>query len=182
MKSLYRKKRSWKLRITLALVVIGIILASLWYVFRVISNWFDNHRVQYNQPVKIVLNAPIEIVERKKDIEYIIEAVEELPKLDNLTPIEDYICEKWGVYDCRVALAVARAESGMRADAWNVNSNGSIDIGIFQLNSVHYKKDGCGLADVVDPYKNVDCAYQIWEAQGWTPWVAFTNGSFKGNL
>lgn len=168
---------------TAAILGAGIILLALLVSFwKAVNSWYDSHYFQFNQPVKITLAKPVEIKERKLETTQIVEIVEQIPTLDNLQPIEQYICEKWGVYDCKTALAIARAESGMREDAININTNNTIDVGIYQINSVHFKKDGCNLKDLVDQYKNVDCAYQIYEAQGWSPWVAFKTGSFAGHL
>ena len=95
---------------------------------------------------------------------------------------EKYICDKWGIADCKIALAVAKAESGMREQAFNINTNNTVDIGIFQINSIHFNKEGCSLKEITDAYKNVDCAYQIYKASGWNAWSAFNNSSFKNNL
>ena len=112
------------------------------------------------------------------------------------TPIEQYICEKWGVYDCKLAIAVAKAEGliykdgELVVDAVNINTNNTIDIGIFQINTVHFKKAECKLKDMVDPYKNVDCAYNIWDGAdkvmgnkkgGFGAWVAFNTGRYANH-
>ena len=98
------------------------------------------------------------------------------------TPLKKYICDKFGVYDCKTALAVASAESGLREQAVHINNNNTIDVGIFQINSIHFKQEGCSLKEIIDQYKNVDCAYGIWKVQGWNPWVAFINGNYLGKL
>lgn len=91
---------------------------------------------------------------------------------------EEYICYKFGK-DCRLALAVSQAENGTRqCDRFGVNTNKTIDVGIFQLNTVHLKK-GWKLADLTDCKKNIDYAYEIYQAQGWNPWVAYANQSYK---
>lgn len=146
-----------------------------------VNQWYETHKLVFKPPVELTFNKPV-TVEKREMIAPVIQIVEELPDLENLTPIEEYICEKWGAYDCKTALAIARAESKINPEAYNINTNNTIDVGIFQINSVHFSKDGCSLKDLVDEYKNVDCAYQIWEASGWHPWVAFTNGAFKENL
>ena len=173
-----------RLKIAIVALITFCIIAAVYVTVVRINDWFEGHKFQFNKPVEVTLNAPIEILEREAQIKEIVKVVEELPSLDNLTPIEDYICEKWGVFDCRVALAVSKAENGTRQpDRFHVNTNGTIDVGIFQINSVHFdNREGCSLAEIVDEYKNVDCAYQMWLEQGWTPWVAFTNGNFKSNL
>jgi len=70
----------------------------------------------------------------------------------------------------------------MREGAFNANANGTIDVGIFQINSIHFNKEGCSLKEVSDAYKNVDCAYEIYKQSGWTPWTVFNTGSFKEHL
>ena len=176
------KTINMKKKIMIIILLLLCLFSAFWVVFVRVSEWFDSNRFQFNKPIEITLKAPVEIVERKATVTEIIEIVNELPTLENLTPIEEHICEKWGVFDCRIALAVAKSESGMREQAFNINTNNTIDVGIFQINSVHFKKDNCQFKDMLDERKNVDCAFEIWEAQGWTPWVVFNTGAFKDNL
>lgn len=78
--------------------------------------------------------------------------------------------------DADTALAVAKCESGFRPTAYNQNSNGSYDAGIFQINSVHQARlDELGLNkwDVED---NIKFARLLHEEQGWIPWVCYTKG------
>jgi hypothetical protein len=65
------------------------------------------------------------------------------------------------------ALKVFRCESGLRAQAYNKNTNGSIDVGVAQINSVH------GVPKrYLENYKiNILVAKQIYDASGWNPWV-----------
>jgi hypothetical protein len=71
------------------------------------------------------------------------------------------------------ALAVAKAESGLRCDAQNVNKHtNSIDIGLFQVNSVHLRK-GWKIADLLDCKANIQYAKEIKDSSGWCPWVAY---------
>lgn len=97
--------------------------------------------------------------------------------IKNMTT-EEYICWKFGDA-CKMALAVSQAENGTRqCDRFGVNTNKTIDAGIFQINTVHLKK-GWKLADLLDCKKNVDYAYEIYKAQGFQPWVAYTTGAYK---
>lgn len=78
-----------------------------------------------------------------------------------------------------MALAISQAENGTRqCDRTNINKNNSLDIGVFQINTVHLKK-GWKLTDLTDCHKNVDYAYTIFKAQGWTPWVTYNIGAYK---
>lgn len=170
MKKVKLQKR-WLATLTV-LAVLAVTFAVAWFV----NSWFETHYLVFNPPVEIYFNPPVEVKKRKPEVKLVI--VDKTPKLDKLTPIEKYICDKFGVYDCKMALAVARAESGMNPEAWNINKNGTIDVGIFQINSIHFNQPGCSLREVVDPKKNVDCAYSIWKRQGWHPWTAAKNGRF----
>jgi hypothetical protein len=92
--------------------------------------------------------------------------------------IGDYIVEVFGDH-AHVALAVAKAESGLNCSALNVNTNGTVDFSVMQVNSIHMKK-GYKLSELTDCKRNVDIAYEIFQSHGnsFNPWVAFTNGSF----
>jgi Lysozyme like domain len=69
--------------------------------------------------------------------------------------------------------AIALAESGGRPQATNKNKNGSIDRGLWQINSSH----GWG-ASSFDPRANARQAVTVLRAQGPKAWSAFTNGSW----
>ena len=74
-----------------------------------------------------------------------------------------------------IMIAIAKAESGMNPRAVNYNRNGSIDTGLFQVNSVHMY-DGLSL---FDPEKNIKAAREIYDKQGIQAWTSFNNGSYK---
>ena len=74
-----------------------------------------------------------------------------------------------------IMIAIAKAESGMNPQAVNHNRNGSIDTGLFQVNSVH-GYDGLSL---FDPKKNIGAAREIYDKQGITAWASFNNGSYQ---
>jgi len=173
------KKRSdvkyfWILLTIIFLVIFG-------FLFYKINKWFNGHYFAFNFPIKIDLLQPIAIKNREPQIiekKLVLEYPEEID-----TPLEQYICDKFGVYDCKTALAVSKAENGDRIpDKFNVNSNGTIDVGIFQINSIHFTEEGCALKEIVDPIRNVDCAWRIWQTSGWGPWVAFHTGAFLNHL
>lgn len=72
----------------------------------------------------------------------------------------------------RMASAIAMAESGGRSTATNQNSNGSIDRGIFQINSTH------GAQSTYDVANNVRAAIRISSnGTNWRPWcTAWSDG------
>jgi hypothetical protein len=73
-----------------------------------------------------------------------------------------------------VAAAVATAESGRRPGATNAsNTNGTIDRGLFQMNSIH---GGCSTYDLDE---NVRCAVKLSRnGSYWKPWVAFNTKAY----
>ncbi len=85
------------------------------------------------------------------------------------------IVEKYP-WNSKVMLAIARAESNCnpRSDNSGLNTNGTYDYGLFQINSVHgYSRD-----ILANPAKNTEIAFRIWQSQGYRAWAAYNNGSY----
>ena len=78
------------------------------------------------------------------------------------------------------ATAVALAESGGDPAATHSNTNGSVDYGLFQINSVHGGLLNQG--DKFNPLDNAKMALTVWRGAGgkWTPWSAYNNGTSQG--
>lgn len=94
----------------------------------------------------------------------------------------------------RTALAVAKSESTLKADAkgWNCRYNGisrackpedrakawSVDCGVFQINA-----PGTECPEhLLDPDTNIEIAKQMKETRGWSPWVAYITGAYEKYL
>src|ERR1022692_3512583 len=76
-----------------------------------------------------------------------------------LTAYQQYACNKFGSA-CRIALAVPRAEKPRGAcEIYHYNSDGTLDWGYFQINTVHLKRAGVNLRDLLDCKANIDFAY-----------------------
>lgn len=74
-----------------------------------------------------------------------------------------------------IMLAIAKAESKLNPHALNrANRNGSVDIGIFQINSIHgYDEEYLKNED-----NNLKIAREIYEKQGITAWASYNNGAY----
>lgn len=84
------------------------------------------------------------------------------------------LTEQRGFRDPHMAAAIAMAESRGNTCATNANSNGSIDRGLFQINSVH------GGLSTIDLSANLDAAYRISKGgTDWSAWVTYQTGAFK---
>ena len=83
--------------------------------------------------------------------------------------ILSYIVEKFQDDSADAITIVRKCEnSTFDQTRTNHNSNGSIDYGIFQINSVHTTRFGDAFK--TDWKANVDAAYQIFSERGWEAW------------
>jgi hypothetical protein len=73
-----------------------------------------------------------------------------------------------------IAAAIAMAESAGNPNATNHNTNGSVDRGLWQINSVH------GAQSTLDPLANARAAVAISQnGKSWSPWTTYTTGAYK---
>ena len=73
-----------------------------------------------------------------------------------------------------IAAAIAMAESGGNSTATNNDSNGSVDRGLWQINSVH------GNQSTYDVMGNARAAVAISNnGTNWSPWTTYTNGAYR---
>ena len=81
------------------------------------------------------------------------------------------------------ATAVALAESGGETTATNdKNTNGSVDYGLWQINTVHGSLLNQG--DKFNPLDNAKMALTVWQRAGskWTPWTVYKTGAYRTHL
>lgn len=142
-----------------------------------VALWFDSNKVIVKSPLVVTTQKVVTVEKRVVEVINPVVVMDYPEEVD--TDIEKYICEKWGLMDCKTALAIAKAESGLKCDAININTNGTVDLGLYQLNTTHLKKGGdWTLANMGDCYKNVDLAYKLFQEQGWNPWVVYLTGAY----
>lgn len=83
--------------------------------------------------------------------------------------------------DYKIALAVSQAENGTRKcdrDNKGLNKDGTYDVGVFMINA-HYHRNKATDSQLRDCLTNILVAKQIYDRQGWNPWVAYKNGLYK---
>ena len=96
-----------------------------------------------------------------------------------LTAYQQYACNKFRSA-CRIALAVQRAENPRGAcEVYHYNSDGTLDWGYFQINTVHLKRAGVNLRGLLDCKANIDFAYQLYTERGFEPWTTFNSGAYR---
>lgn len=88
-----------------------------------------------------------------------------------------WITEGGDPNDAQEAAAVAEAESSGNPLAQNKNTDGSIDRGLWQINSIH------GKLSTFDEAQNTMAAIKISSnGSNWHPWATFNTGAYKKYL
>jgi len=72
-------------------------------------------------------------------------------------------------------LCTIKYESNFYERASNRNRNGSVDYGLFQVNSLHFHDAGCpsSAAGLYDAAANTKCALSIYKSQGINAWYGY---------
>lgn len=141
--------------------------------------WFHaNYAVSFQSPVRLSFQLPILV--SKRDHSDTVTAAQADQNGRALTAWQQYACRKFGP-DCRLALAIQRAENTPGAcEIYHYNTNGTLDWGYFQINTVHLERPGLNLRDLLDCKANIDFAYQLYrEKGGFSPWSTYKNGAYR---
>lgn len=101
----------------------------------------------------------------------------DLPDYSTGNSIETEIADVFGA-ESRIALAVAKAESGLNPKAINRNRDGSRDMGIFQINDRHGWSD----EERLDWRTNIRIAKELYDSRGWNEWAVYNNGTYRNYL
>ncbi len=80
------------------------------------------------------------------------------------------------------ASAIALAESSGNASATNVNTNGSTDYGLWQINSSNFSGLGVSASNVTDPATNAAAAVALYNQSGFGNWTTYTSGAYAQYL
>lgn len=154
----------------LLLAAAAVTAAGLWFHSRYTLSW--------QSPVVLRLQPPIVIAERT-ETEGAAEAQAD-QQGRGLSAWQQYACRKFGA-DCRIALAIQRAENAQgKCEIYHYNSDGTLDWGYFQINTIHLQRPGLNLRDLLDCKANIDFAYQLYrEKGGFTPWSTYNDGRYR---
>lgn len=96
--------------------------------------------------------------------------------------VEQKVCEIFGT-DCRIALAICRAESGCREEAvgdghltfFKDGVEYGKSYGVFQIRHLPGRP---APEDLLNAEINIRKAYDMYKVQGWGPWSVFTSGRY----
>jgi len=51
--------------------------------------------------------------------------------------------------------------------------------GYLQINTVHLKRAGVNLRDLLDCKANIDFAFKLYTERGFEPWTTFNSGAYR---
>ncbi len=68
---------------------------------------------------------------------------------------------------------IAKWESNLNPKALNFNSNNTVDVGLFQINSSWFNKCQVSFSDLYDEKNNAKCALLVYKKQGFNGWTSF---------
>ncbi|MDR3703282.1 MAG: hypothetical protein P4L56_26785 [Candidatus Sulfopaludibacter sp.] len=140
----------------------------------------DRYTFSLQSPVKVHLQWPLVIAAKTAGEDAVEAQADQFGH--RLTAYQQYACNKFGSA-CRVALAIQRAENPRGAcEIYHYNSDGTLDWGYFQINTVHLKRVGVNLRDLLDCRANIDFAYQLYQERGFEPWSTYKNGAYRSFL
>lgn len=84
-------------------------------------------------------------------------------------------------WDSHIAYAIMRAENTAcdpTKDNAGLNSDGTNDVGLMQINSIHVTSGLITESGRRDPEQNIRAAYSIYLGSGWNAWSTYKNGSY----
>jgi hypothetical protein len=159
-------------------VALGILALALGSVLvYAVFDFHATYAINFQSPVKIQFQWPL-VVARRTDTPDAYAA--QVDQRHPLTAYQQYACRKFGSA-CRVALAIQRAENPQgKCETYHYNSDGTLDWGYFQINTVHLQRPGLVLRDLLDCRANIDFAYLLFtEKHGFTAWSTYNNGAYR---
>lgn len=109
----------------------------------------------------------------------VVDTEKEHTESDALTAIKNHFGDEW-----KMAVAIATPESGMDCSkrSYQMNTNGTYDHGLFQINEIHLYKLQEG-ESIYDCDVNARIAKEIKDSwQGWHAWSVYNNGSYEQYL
>lgn len=175
-----RRKRSGRARRGVRLSGRARVITGLLFLALVASvaagELLDRYTLSLQWPLRFNFQWPLVVSLRSPDGEAAEAEADQQGR--RLTAYQQYACRKFGTA-CRVALAIQRAENPKGAcEIYHYNTNGTLDWGYFQINTVHLERPGLNLRDLLDCKANIDFAYVLYEERGFSPWSTYNSGAY----
>ena len=172
-----RPRRPVPSRSPLSAVLVGVVLLVAVTTTLAVLVLRSQYTFSLQSPVRVHLQWPLVVAAKTAGEDALEAQTDQFGR--RLTAYQQYACNKFGSA-CRVALAIQRAENSKGAcEIYHYNSDGTLDWGYFQINTVHLTRLGLNLRDLLDCRANIDFAYQLYQERGFQPWSTYNNGAYR---
>lgn len=198
----FESKGKRLMKITGYIWIAVFVMAGINYIVGSAVRYHTSHNYGLRSPLVVEVNTQSvfwseskpepEIISPLADVEEIevVNAVVTPEWYQDLSDLERKVCDLWGEYDCKNAVARCRAESGCQQvdEKGRTKYSPTADVGAMQINEVHYTytspsyKPECDLKEIVTEDGNLNCAMSIYKASGWNAWSTTHNGSADAEL
>jgi soluble lytic murein transglycosylase-like protein len=134
-------------------------------------------------PTPVSTPKPAETVQKTRNSAHSNALNPRIPYM-NLCPQYESIISQYN-WDVRTAIAIMKAESGCNPvrDNAGLNSDGTNDVGLMQINSIHVSSGAIAESSRRDPADNIAFAYRLYSERGnFTAWTAYTSGAYTNHL
>ena len=151
--------------------IIVIILAIFAYLIRLIAKLLWKLK-KYIYKLAILILVTNSVLGALTNVVYApkpVYAIYAQPKTER-EQIINYIIERFGDQADNAMKVLSCENHSLNPKARGMNTNGTSDVGIFQINGVH----GVPETYLKDWHTNIDIAYQIYKASGWQAWACVT--------
>lgn len=165
---------SWRTHLAGFILIVAVVASVA------VGLWMERYTISLQWPVRLRFQSPLVISLRSPSEEASLVQGDQQGR--GLTAYQQYACRKFGSA-CRVALAIQRAENPKGAcEIYHYNSDGTLDWGYFQINTVHLQRPGVNLRGLLDCKANIDFAYRLYQERGFAPWSTYNSGAYRNYL
>src|SRR5450759_3469645 len=172
-----RPRRSSPPRSPVSAVVVGVVSLVAATTTLAVLVLRSQYTFSIQSPVRVRFQWPLVVAAKTAGEDAQAAQADQLGR--RLSAYQQYTCNKFGPA-CRVALAIQRAENPKGAcEIFHYNSDGTLDWGYFQINTVHLTRVGLNLRDWLACRATIDCAYQLYQERGSQPRSTHNNGAYR---
>jgi soluble lytic murein transglycosylase-like protein len=166
-------KRAKKAHSNFRVLIFLVVMSGVWYMCYK-ANHMSNFQTDLKEKMEVQAEEPAPSPLTKDGFEQVAPR-DELPRESTNQLISRYFGK-----DADVAIAIAKAESGLNPNAIGDTDTKYHSVGLFQIRLLPER--GISKEEMLNPEHNVQYAKMLFDKHGWSPWSVFKNGSYKKYL
>jgi len=153
------------------LVSTSIILSQ--FEYRPISPNFDEVKAE------VTPELPITSLTKEQGFEE-HDSSREVEARENRAESYEEIIQRYFGDNSKMAIAIAKAESGLNPNAIGDTNTRYHSVGLFQIRLLPER--GITKEEMLDPEHNVEYAKMLFDKHGWSPWTVYRTGKYRNYL